>query len=131
MWYIGRYINNTWWYQNRTSNAKWSFPYEVKCPERNMTSAYHFGMVSSYNGYYWKVLNPSNTALLGDATSFYFNSNRWTGNFQYRHMARNGINSGNINLLMGDMHVMTLRNDSDLLKTPYDSCKLLKVKKSG
>lgn len=130
MWYIGRYVNNRWWNENRGSSARWNFPPEVKCPERP-TSSYSFGMVSSYTGEYWRVINTSSTILVGDATSFFFNSNRWTGNFKYRHVDMSGTDTGNINLLMGDMHVSTIPEHAKLIKTPYDTCKLLKVKKSG
>lgn len=128
MWYVGRYLNNPWWQNNKKSKARYNFPLAVKCPERP-TSSYSFGMVSRYTGYYWKVINPSSTILVGDATSFFFNSNRWNGNFKYRHIDKRGDDSGNINLLMGDMHVMTIGKQAGLIKTPYDSCALLKVKK--
>lgn len=128
MWYVGRYVNSRWWNDNKGSTARYNFSPEVKCPERP-TLAYSFGMVSGYTGHYWRVINPSSTILVGDATSFFFNSNRWNGNFKYRHVDMAGTDTGNLNLLMGDMHVSTIPHHAKLIKTPFDSCKLLKVKK--
>ncbi|HAI10989.1 MAG TPA: hypothetical protein DCM28_04750 [Phycisphaerales bacterium] len=129
MWYIGRYVNNRWWSANKGSAARWNFPPEVKCSERKVSSAYHFGMNYYYTGPYWKILNPSTTALLADGNSFYMFPNRWKKNYIFRHMDRNGQNKGNLNALMGDMHVVTVAHHAKKFTTPHEKCKFVKTRK--
>ncbi|MFG0249481.1 MAG: type II secretion system protein [Phycisphaeraceae bacterium JB051] len=130
MWYIGRYVNNNWWTKNRGSAARYNFPYEVKCPHRP-TSAYSFGMNYYYTGEYWKVINASSTALLSDANSFYMFPNRWRKNYLYRHMDRDGSNTDNMNVLMGDMRVITIPHRAKIITTPHEKCKFVKTRKQG
>jgi prepilin-type N-terminal cleavage/methylation domain-containing protein len=129
MWYIGRYINNPWWQKYRGSTARYSFPPEVKCPERSITSSYHFGMNSGYTGFHWQVINPSSTILMGDTSGDYYYYTHTYRNYEFRHMDRTGTNEANTNALMGDMHVITFSKASNFVKWPHETCPSLAVKR--
>ncbi|MAX26430.1 MAG: hypothetical protein CMJ19_18205 [Phycisphaeraceae bacterium] len=127
-WYIGRYIDNNWWQDNRDNLARYFWHQSVQCPERDADKGNHFGMVNQYEGYYWQVINQSQTILIGDAKSYFFMESSG-GNFQYRHMDRAGNFTGNLNLLMGDMHVKTIPEHANLLVQPWSSSPMLVVKR--
>lgn len=127
-WYIGRYIDNSWWQENRDDLARYYWHPSVQCPEREASKGNHFGMVNNYEGYYWQVINTSQTILMGDANSYFFTETS-KGNFEYRHMDRSGNMTGNLNLLMGDMHVKTIPEHANLLQMPWGSSPMLAIQR--